>query len=161
MGFYFVRGFDGKSAILESKEYPKGYQSTHGAFLTMEECVEKACVFPEPCSCCGELFTTNYCEPTKSELMAQKICFHCHFWKGYVREKDNPKFARIKGTHYCVEKSANVGRDVRWNGFGGTKFTVRWMDGRQESTNNLWCQGDIPDRFKNDLPDNAEFINKL
>jgi len=31
-------------------------------------------------------------------------------------------------------------------------------DGREIETNNLWCGGNIPKRFQEDIPDNAKFI---
>jgi len=42
-------------------------------------------------------------------------------------------------------------------GCAGRRFWIRFFDGRTITTNNLWCQGEIPEEFREELPDNAEF----
>jgi hypothetical protein len=55
-----------------------------------------------------------------------------------------------------------VGLDKRepddWKGFGGRKFIILFEDGRKVITTNLWSQGEIPKSFREDLPNNAKFI---
>lgn len=107
----------------------------------------------EPCRKCGSPFATTY--SNKEDLLKRHFCFSCTFWQEYVEDKDNPRIARVDGKHYFVNKSK--GGDTRFNGFGGSKFKVRWNDGREEESNDVWHQGTIPDRFRQDLPDNATF----
>lgn len=45
-------------------------------------------------------------------------------------------------------------------GFGGGKWVVRFHDGREVVTHNLWHVGTIPPPFRDRLPDNAEFVRE-
>jgi len=45
-----------------------------------------------------------------------------------------------------------------FKGFGGRDFSIKFYDGRDIKTSNLWYQGEIPERFKEFLSDNAEFV---
>jgi hypothetical protein len=44
--------------------------------------------------------------------------------------------------------------DSRWKGFGGRRFTVRFHDGREVKTSNLWLDYAV----KNPGPDNADLF---
>lgn len=44
-----------------------------------------------------------------------------------------------------------------FRGFSGRRFWIRFKDGSTLTTNNLWYQGKIPDEFRDELPDTAEF----
>jgi len=63
--------------------------------------------------------------------------------------------AIVKGVHYMVGDESSK---VMPRGFGGSLFNIRWFDGHEAKTTNLWCQGDVPEHFRSKLPDNAEFI---
>ena len=43
-------------------------------------------------------------------------------------------------------------------GFSGYEFKIRMFDGRNYVTNNLWGNGEVPPRFRDKLPPNAEFV---
>jgi hypothetical protein len=82
------------------------------------------------------------------------------FWQEKMGPRifDNPRTARIDGVHYMVgdEKAGPFMR-----GFGGSKFHITFNDGRQVTTTNLWCQGDIPKALRDKLPDNAVFTPRV
>ena len=44
------------------------------------------------------------------------------------------------------------------SGCAGRRFWIRFKDGRVLTTNNLWCGGKVPDEFRKDFPDTAEFF---
>lgn len=77
------------------------------------------------------------------------------FWKSKVEIKDNPNVARINGVHYFIgdEKGTNSFR-----GFDGEKFRIKFHDGREVTTTNLWYNGKIPEEYMKELLDNAVFI---
>lgn len=82
----------------------------------------------------------------------EELCFHCNFWQEKVDIKDRDDVARIDGYHYIVGRETE-----KYNkGHSGREFLIRFFDGREVRTTNLWSQGKIPERF--DLPDNAEFM---
>ncbi len=91
----------------------------------------------------------------REDALKDGHCFTCTFWLQKVdwENEKNPNAVRINGTHYLIAKdSSNPG----WGcGFGGTKFIIKFFDGREVETRNLWCQGNIPEKFKARLPDNA------
>lgn len=105
------------------------------------------------CVECGEAEAGEWETKTADRLRERSLCFTCDFWTGYVSQRDNPAIARVNGEHYYIQPDTSSG----FKGFGGSKFTVSFKDGREVVTHNLWGQGRIPDRFRDRLPDNAEF----
>lgn len=132
------------------------WTSCSAGFDTKEELFKHEGILDEPCRECGCHVTTNYVEDTKQALIRDNLCFYCNFWKSKLAIKDDPTTARIGGTHYmiCPDQPGNVG----FKGFGGAEFNIRFNDGRFLTTHNLWCQGEIPEVFKDRLPDNAVFV---
>lgn len=76
------------------------------------------------------------------------------FWRKYVADKDSPRVVRVNHTHYCIGEANRSGEMA---GFGGRQWKIRFNDGRVEQTKNLWFQGIIPPKFREELPDNAVF----
>lgn len=106
------------------------------------------------CIICGrEIKKSSY----TNAILCSSECFGINFWNKYVQIKDDPQVVRINGEHFYIqdENSKSIFR-----GHGGTKFKIRFFDGREITTTNLWCQGDIPEDYKDLLPDNAEFIKE-
>lgn len=93
-------------------------------------------------------------------VMATADCFDCLFWQEYVDRAASPGVARIGGYHYIIGEEPTE-RELKgdlWGfGHGGTRFAIRFHDGRAVETRNLWAQGAIPARFRDHLPDNAVF----
>lgn len=149
---------DTEAAILpfeEAKMTSEGgkWTSRHG-WAESEEEIRKKCGIPdEPCRECGRLFTTNYSEPSKRQMLAAHVCFSCNHWLGFV---GNRKGIRVHGRHY-MDGGNTTGENKQWNGFGGDIFKVCMADGKKFQTNNMWHQGTIPEHFKYRLPDNATF----
>lgn len=99
------------------------------------------------------------CSRCEEEALSNnKLCFTCNFWTEKVRKKYASTSVRINQIHYFID--VNEERKSHCKGFGGAKFVIKFFDGRIVTTTNLWCQGTVPDDFRNDLPDNAEFIKE-
>ncbi len=81
------------------------------------------------------------------------------FWKSKVEIKDNPNVARINGVHYFIGDENEKGTNS-FRGFDGKKFKIKFNDGREVETTNLWYNGKIPKEYEKDLPDNAIFIEE-
>jgi len=88
-----------------------------------------------------------------SELEQKQLCMNCEFWMGYVEEANNPSSVRVNGHHYWIEKEDDKGM----RGYDGKPFLIKFKDGREVRTTNLWNQGQIPKLFKDRLVDNAIF----
>lgn len=64
----------------------------------------------------------------------------------------------INGVHYRVGKSN--GQRAPFKGFGGRRFSVRMLANRHVAhIDDLWYQGPIPPKYRELLPDNAEWVN--
>jgi hypothetical protein len=109
----------------------------------------------QPCSYPGCSNTEDKHHSDYTPIIAKKegyerLCYKCAFWLEQAANKT--RVIIVGGTHYRYggeEKSSA-------RGFGGEKFTFRFLsDGSELTTTNLWHQGQIPDRFRHLMPDNA------
>lgn len=106
------------------------------------------------CKECGKKIETTFVHSESLKIMG--LCNSCHRW-GELCNRDRllKDCVRINGKHYIVGPEDDTRR--QWRGYGGSKFRIRKFDGGEIVTTNLWHQGDIPDHFRERLPDNAEF----
>ena len=86
---------------------------------------------------------------------------HDEFWQEKVAWADPMhKYysicVRVNHEHYCIEEEG-IGT-YGFKGHGGRKFHIKFFDGREVITDNLWYQGVIPPKYRELLPDNAEFV---
>lgn len=81
-------------------------------------------------------------------------CFECSLWRERLSLVGNSNVAIINGTFYTIgdEDSKDPFR-----GFGGDKFIIKFKDGREVITTNLWCGGEISEHWRSQFPDNADF----
>lgn len=86
----------------------------------------------------------------------RQLCFSCAFWTDKI---ENPPAGKevIGGHHYTVHPTAKR-PDNLLRGFMGKEFFIRRFDGTLIKSNNVWHQGEIPERFRKQLPDTAVFI---
>ena len=109
------------------------------------------------CRYCGKPVDLKYSDSLNQKLRDSETCYSCDYWLEWSRHTHNSAVARIDGRHYRIgREDAPIPPEAR--GFGGSKFTIRFFDGRVVETTNLWTQGEIPIRFRGRLPDNAEFV---
>lgn len=106
------------------------------------------------CSICGKEIDANFVEEVSKVMVENKWCYECFFWNSQLEADKHRKFAVIDGGHYVIAEDAPKG----FRGFGGAEFKIRFFNGEQITTHNLWFQGEIPEEFKDKMPDNAEFV---
>ena len=83
-------------------------------------------------------------------------CFECSFWEGQIGAGNN---VVIAGVHYRVDFAQPLKTgDPNHLGMSGRKYHIQMTDGRSVVTNDLWYQGQIPERFRDRLPDNAVMV---
>jgi len=100
--------------------------------------------------CNAENYITGYLSCEEKTCMDDKgICFNCDFWTVKLRRR-NPVV--IDGGFY-VPQSGNG------PGMGGRRFDIKMPNGEEITTHNLSFCGDVPEHFRNRLPDNASFLN--
>jgi hypothetical protein len=76
-------------------------------------------------------------------------------WEQQITEAGDPAVVIVGHTWYRIGK--DVGPLER-RGFAGRRFQIRFHDGREVATNDLWFGGPIPPVFRDRLPDNAVFV---
>lgn len=106
------------------------------------------------CEICGkEIEESHY----HGSVLCSSECFNKKFWHDIIAEKD--KHIIIDGKCYCDAGMVKNPSPYAFLGHGGRCFWIRFKDGHTLITNNLWFQGEIPDEFREDLPDTAEFFS--
>lgn len=102
---------------------------------------------------CGAVIDKSRGETTR--------CFSCGFWLRLHREHADERLV-VAGSdgvrrHYLDGGASS--RPSSHSGFSGATFRWRMLaDGTEHETNNMWGQGDIPERFHDLFPINAEMI---
>lgn len=110
------------------------------------------------CVECGDVLNDSYMEPYKTQIHAQKMCMSCLHWSGYVTTASDPTHVVVGGYHYVISPDGRT--DCGTLGHGGAEFVIRFNDGREVVTHNLWAQGRVPPHFRDRLPDNGEFVTR-
>lgn len=113
------------------------------------------------CTICGK--TDNLgrwmeCDMTKI-MEKENVCFHCAFWFEKIAQTDENTVV-VNGTRYTI---GDENPKLYFKGFGGAEFNIEFFDGRKVVSHNMWCQGEIPERFRSypELQDNARFVQKI
>lgn len=88
-----------------------------------------------------------------ADLADKQLCFACYFWQW---QADHGAVV-VNGHHYQVGPETDLPSRLR--GYAGRRFKIRFFDdGRVVETTNLWHQGEVPETHRDQLPDNAEFL---
>jgi len=94
-------------------------------------------------------------------MVKWNLCFTCTFWREQFTDPSNAII--VNGTHYRIERKRNADTPKACLGHGGQIWHIRkFPTDRNKAvyirTNNLWCQGKIPDRWYEG--DNARFLSE-
>lgn len=91
------------------------------------------------------------------KMLNDKLCFECDFWVRHhdddMTNRKDHKFVIANGEHYVIEPEDS--KETYFRGFGGAKVEIHFFDGTIVTSTNLWYNGEIPDRFRDIMPDNA------
>ena len=104
------------------------------------------------CKICGKEFNEIHFLYGHENICSDE-CYHINFWNEIVAEKNKHIF--IDGECYSIgdENSRSPFR-----GCGGRYFKIKLDNGQIIETTNLWCQGEVPEEYKDTLKNNAEFV---
>lgn len=167
MSYFLIRRISGKSEIIEAdaKDIPFGarsgeedwIQSRSSGHETEAELRRATGIPDEPCRICNQVFTTSYIPEVKKVLIERNICHSCYHWSEQSQMVGRKRII-VNGTKYAVADEA-IGSTSIFKGHGGRKFKIQIIEtGEIIITDNLWCQGDIPNHFRDIMPDNAVFL---
>ena len=98
----------------------------------------------------------------RSIMERDGVCYHCAFWiRMYEQHKNDPNWLIIDGTSYIanpfVPNTNNKTR--RFMGFGGRTMEAIKNSGEKVISNDWWHQGEIPECFRDIMPDNVKWSN--
>lgn len=105
------------------------------------------------CEFCGKEIEKSAYPKVIPVMCGSKDCFSEYFWNEIIDNKQD----------YLIinHRSYTIGKDTFVKGFGGAKHAIKKFDsGEIIYTDNLWTNGDVPEKFWDKLPDNAEFIKE-
>lgn len=124
-------------------------------YKTKEILIDKNKVLPKPCVLCGGVCSTNYTDNRK--MIERNMCFSCNLWTDRIKSSKAANVMIVDHTLYSIHGEEGT---FAFRGFGGHKFTFRLLDSKEERVStNVWSGGPIPERFWDEIPDNAEIIN--
>lgn len=113
------------------------------------------------CRICGERHNLKgYWGKTRIEFWESGLCHTCRYWTERIASKDEPWSIRVDGRQYIDGGKDNGPK--RFKGLCGDAHIFRRIDKKMRQyivTDNLWVNGDIPERFKSELPDNCERVD--
>lgn len=137
------------------------YRTSTDGVVTCKQCRLATEADTWVCVECGMLEADHWIEGVGDKLRARSLCHSCDLWVDRIAEIATGGRAQpvINGTFYGYDpKRPMHGGDKSHLGHGGREFRIRWADGSEVVTNNLWCGGDVPEHFRDRLPNTAEFV---
>jgi hypothetical protein len=166
MKWFLGTNQSGISSIIKAKKRPPmiseggEFGSMSRSYESEEALIKDLLVHSEPCRECGGVIQCSWIGKTGQILKEKCICFHCNHWVEIIEENDfERRRVIVNGSAYWRKDYKNVSRDREsCLGFSGSVFNIKMFTGEVHKTNDLWHSGEIPDRFRQRLPDNATFL---
>ena len=106
------------------------------------------------CCECGSQEELTWDQDLNARFLKLKLCFTCNHWQDRITHY-GPASVIIDGEHYMIGSEDD---DYPSRGHGGQRFRIKFNDGREVVTTNLWHQGKIPEHYRDRLPDNAVWV---
>lgn len=120
----------------------------------------------QKCRVCGEIIMKG--QPhfvVEGGVVCSSDCYTEMYWLEKVewsldcRTSEQEPVFRSKGLHYVIGAED---AEMTFRGYAGQRHFIYYMSGpfagQLFTTTNLWCQGDVPNEYRNDLPDNAKIL---
>lgn len=104
------------------------------------------------CPTCGQELGKFWSD--ENSMKEHGECFECSLWRERLPLIGKSNIAIIDGTFYFIGDEDDLSP---FRGFGGNKFVIKFKDGREVTTTNLWCGGEISEHWRPQFPDNADF----
>lgn len=112
-----------------------------------------------PCKRCEAPETRDHLS-NGDDLRDRQLCHGCGFWEDWIKTRGPLNFI-ANGKAYEIGPARSPSTPSECLGFGGARWIIRFNGGAfgvhlgEERTNNLWCQGNVPEHFRAELPDSA------
>ena len=111
------------------------------------------------CKCCGvHIDIRDYRRaPLKEMMLQEKLCYSCAYWVDIINNP--PLHSQIINGRFLTFNPWETEISV-FDADGKESFYIMQTDGDVRRSNNVWFQGEVPERFRNLLPDTARYISK-
>lgn len=111
--------------------------------------------------CHAEENIIEYDPPGETLLFMSRdnVCAKCAYWMDKIKHPDVGR--EIIGGHYFIVHPFVKRPNNVIKGTEGKEFYIRENDGTLIKSNNVWCQGEIPVYFRNELLDTANFLSLI
>ncbi len=86
-----------------------------------------------------------------ARLIEHRLCHNCYQWSSLASSKEKLKHSLVVINSICYLIN---------NTKSSSKFTIRFRDGKQITTHNLFLFGEVPKRWRKLLTDNARFVKR-
>jgi hypothetical protein len=87
-------------------------------------------------------------------ILCSNECHNDHFWIEKIKLHDD-RTVVVDHTRWHFQPDDP---SAYFKGMGEREFNIEFFDGRKVKTKNLWCQGDVPEKFWKQIPNNANFV---
>lgn len=118
--------------------------------------------FSYACSKCGNAASNTYCEPSRSDMLKYRLCFHCNYWREEDERiaRDHTKLTIINGHIYSPGNRTSG----PMRGMAGRRFDIEYIEpsayaGQRITTFDLWAVSEIPSEIRAKYADTAVFLN--
>lgn len=121
--------------------------------------------YPHRCVDCDKIDRSCLISEVTRKLVALSLCHECNYWHDIIdsvnadaAKTSLPRGAVVDGRVYVVKPMSQQPAQLR--GFGGMHKRVRWLDGSLDvESNDMWNGSVVPERYRELLPDTAEFVS--
>ena len=106
--------------------------------------------------CNHEIDETGFMDQTLDSMRKLEACFDCFYW--FSQASDPPPHALIddKWGHYIAAPGIKDPTKTAFLGQRGRHYLVTLKSGEQYETNDLWCQGPIPEYHRHMFTPNCK-----
>lgn len=150
---WMVREYD------EDGTYRGGWGFGSGADALLNALDKLADILLSPrCVECLSPQVLGYVDERERHMREHRLCFGCSFWIEKMEDR-RPEVFYADGCRYTILPDPPKG----FRGFvghGGAEFRIRFNDGREVVSRNLWTQGVVPKHFRERMPDTAIFLRR-
>jgi len=93
------------------------------------------------CKKCGHRERLQWMSDVLREMVQHSMCFECNFWRDALSD---PELVVTEQDGKLLAYSIGDETESSFRGYGGRRFTIRFLDGREVVTTNLWFRGEVP-----------------
>lgn len=125
-------------------------------YKTRQELIDGEKILDKPCKKCGGIVKASFLNGDK--LIENNLCFSCDLWNDRLIElKSNKNIIICNSVWYTIVPENNDKNKYR--GHGGRLFIFKKLDNNEiVKSTNVWCGGDIPSIYLDELRDNATLL---